>query len=171
MPASKYLFLNNGRTAEALSTQTSMGNADAGRIVALDETGRLDTSLFPTGIGADAPYVEAFENLNAGDFVNIFNDSGMAKVRKADASMTGREAMGFVDKSATSGNTVQVYLEGSNHALTGLLPGTRYYLSATVPGTVTATPVSGSGRIHQYIGTAHSSSSISFEADDGIILV
>lgn len=70
----------------------------------------------------------------------------------------------------TLGQTALVYLEGRNTALTGLTAGTRYYLSADTPGAVTATPVTGAGKRHQFLGRALSATSISYEADDSITL-
>jgi hypothetical protein len=48
--------------------------------------------------------------------------------------------------------------------------GARYYLSTT-PGTITATPVTGSGRVDQYVGTALAATELNFEPDDGVTLV
>lgn len=168
MAASKFLALVSGRIKEIVATVTSAGVADDGKIVALDATGRLDSSVLPVGIGAETKQIQASENLNAGDLVNIWNSGGQFRVRKADATTSGKEASGFVLSAVTSGQNATVYLEGTVTGLGGLLPG-RMYLSTT-PGSATSTPPSGSGNVVQYIGNAVSTTEISFESTDGVIL-
>ena len=168
MAASKFLALVSGRIREVFSTVTSTGVADDGKIVALGADGRLDNSVMPVGLGNETKIIEASENLNAGDLVNIWSSSGNFRVRKADASTAGKEANGFVLSSVSSGISANVYLEGTVTGLSGLTPG-RYYLSTT-PGQVTLTPPANSGNVVQYIGNSLSSSEITFEATDGVIL-
>lgn len=168
MAGNKYLKHSNGRTVEEASIQSSAGAGDAGKIPALDTAGRLDNSMMPVGIGADTSTVVAGENLSAGDLVNIYDNSGTPTARKADATTSGKEACGFVLTAVTSGNNASVYHEGSITGLSGLTAG-RYYLSTTAGG-VTATPPSAAGNVVQFVGIATSSSTISFEATDGIIL-
>ena len=168
MAASKFLALVSGRLKEIVATVTSSGVVDDGKIVALDATGRLDSSVLPVGIGAETKQIQASENLNAGDLVNIWNSGGQFRVRKADATAAGKEASGFVLSAVTSGQNATVYLEGTITGLGGLLPG-RMYL-ATSPGLATSTPPSGSGNVVQYIGNAVSTTESSFESTDGVIL-
>lgn len=168
MAASKFLALVSGRIKEIVATVTSAGVADDGKIVALDATGRLDTSVLPVGIGAETKQIQASENLNAGDLVNIWNSGGQFRVRKADATTSGKEANGFVLSAVTSGQNATVYLEGTVTGLGGLLPG-RMYLSTT-PGSATSAPPSGSGNVVQYVGNAVSTTEVSFESSDGVIL-
>jgi hypothetical protein len=167
--ADKYIYNNQGTLAEKEATVVSTGPGDAGKIVALDATGRLDSSVMPVGIGADVKVLLAAENLAAGDFVNIFNDGGVAKVRKADATTVGKEANGFVLSAVTAGGYATVYFEGTNNQLSGLTPGLMYFLS-TVAGSVTSTPPSGSGNIVQKVGRALSATEINFEPSDPIVL-
>lgn len=168
MAASKYLALIGGRIREVFATVTSAGAADDGKIVALGTDGRIDSSVMPVGIGAEVKTIQASENLSAGNLVNIWNSAGQFRVRKADATTSGKEANGFVLSAVTSGQNATVYLEGTLTGLGGMLPG-RMYLS-TIPGEATATPPSGSGNVVQYIGDAVSTTEITFEAKDGIIL-
>jgi hypothetical protein len=168
MAASKFLALVSGRIREVFATVTSAGAGDDGKIVALDSTGRLDNSVLPVGVGVETKTVVASENLSSGNLVNIWNSAGEFRVRKADATSSGKEAMGFVLSSVTSGNPAQVYLEGTVTGLAGLLPG-RYYLSTT-PGEVVNTPPSNSGNVVQFVGNSVSSSELTFEAADGVIL-
>ncbi|WP_026610696.1 hypothetical protein [Methylocaldum szegediense] len=169
MAAKKYLSLNNGRLQEVQATVVSSGAADDGKIPALDPTGKLDQSVMPVGIGADTKIIQASEALAAGDFVNIWNDGGTSKVRKADATTAGKEADGFVLAAVASGGNATVYFEGTNTQLSELTPGSRYYLSTTAGG-VTDTSPSGSGNVVQYLGKAISTTEISFEKEDGVIL-
>jgi hypothetical protein len=168
MAASKFLALVGGRIREVFATVVSNGATDDGKIIALGTDGRLDNSVLPVGVGIETKSIQASENLSAGNLVNIWNSGGQFRARKADATASGKEANGFVLSSVSSGQTAQVYLEGTITGLTGLLP-TRYYLS-TVPGEITDTPPSNSGNVVQYVGNAVSTSEITFEATDGVIL-
>lgn len=167
--ADKYLRNNAGVLTETEATTTSAGAGDAGKIPALDNTGRLDDSMMPVGIGADTASITASENLAAGDFVNIYNDSGTAKVRKADASTAGKYAHGFVLAAVDSGDPALVYCEGPNTAVTGATPG-EVFLSATTAGGFTSTAPTGTGKVVQKIGVATSATSINFEWLQPIVL-
>lgn len=152
---------------EVEATVTSTGAPQAGDVVALGSDGKLDMSVMPTGIGADVAVIEASENLAAGDFVNIYDNSGTANVRKADASQAnaGRIAHGFVLESVTSGADATVYFEGTNGQMTGLTAGTTYALSHTVPGAVVAlgSATTTAGQSLQVLGVAISSTAINAE--------
>jgi len=167
--ADKYLYNNQGTLTEKQATVVSTGATDAGKIVALDSTGKLDNSLMPVGIGADTKVLPASENLAAGNFVNVFNDAGTTKVRKADATVAGKEANGFVLSAVTAGNDATVYFEGTNNQLSGLTGGAMYFLSTTAGG-VTSTAPSGSGNIVQKVGRALSATEINVEFSDPIVL-
>ena len=165
--ASKFLALVSGRIREIAATVSSSGVSDDGKVVALGTDGRLDLSLMPVGLGADTKTIAASEALNAGDLVNIWNSGGF-KVRKADATAAGKEANGFVLANVSNGANALVYLEGTITGLSAINP-TRMYLS-TVAGVATDTPPSGSGNVVQYIGNGVSTTEITFEPTDGIIL-
>lgn len=167
--ADKYLNRDEttGRIAEVEGTVTGGTVAQAGDIVALDETGRIDPSLLPVGIGADVAIVPAGEALSAGDFVYIAADG---TANRAVADVGGFDAIGFTLDSVTAGADTTVYFEGRNTSLTGLMVGARYYLSDVTPGGLTSTPVIGAGKRHQFLGKAITAESLSFEADDGILL-
>jgi len=162
--AEKYVRIGTGAAdlQEIEATVESTGASEAGNIIGLDAGGKLDESLFPTGIGADTKLIEASENLSAGDFVNVFNDSGTVKVRRADASSVGREANGFVLSAVTAPNNATVYFSGINDELTGLDLGAIYYLSTTA-GDVATTRPSTAGQFVQKLGRTLSATEISFE--------
>ncbi len=141
---------------------TSAGAGDVDRPVLLDGSGRISTTMMPVGIGADTASVVSSENLTASDAVNIWNDAGTPKVRKADATTEGKEANGFVLAGVTAPASALVYFEGSITGLSGLTPGARYYLSTT-PGQLTTTPPSASGNVVQFVGVATSATTLTFE--------
>lgn len=149
------------------ATATSAGAADAGKVVALDGAGRLDSSMMPVGIGADTQTITASEALAAGDLVNIWNSSG-AKVRKADATVAGKEAHGFVLASVSNGNPATVYFEGTNTAVTGLTPGVQFL--STTAGLSTGTAPSATGNVVQRVGFATSATTMNFQSQPPVVL-
>ena len=151
------------------STTSSVGAGDSGKLAALDAAGRLDESMMPVGIGADTSSIATSENLAAGDLVNIYNDGGTAKARKADATTAGKEAHGFVLDAVTSPANATVYFEGPNTSVTGLTPGVQYL--TTTAGTSSTTAPSGSGNIVQRVGFATSATNLNFQSNQPIVLV
>lgn len=149
------------------ATTSSAGAGDAAKIVQLDGTGRIDNTMMPVGVGADVATIAAGENLAAGDFVNVYNDS-VAKARKADATTSGKEAHGFVLAAVTSGNNATVYFEGTNTGVTGLTPGVVFL--ATTAGGATGTAPSSSGNVVQRLGVAVSATAINFEPHPPVVL-
>lgn len=141
----------NGKVEEVIATTVSTGVANAGELVQTNSAGQIDPSLLPTGFGDDIKSIVAAEALSAGDFVNIFNNAGVAEVQLADRT-NGREANGFVLQAVTIGDPAQVFFEGVNTALTGLVPGEPYFLGTA--GSVEATPTTTSGEILQCLGDA-----------------
>ena len=168
--ANKIAKLNgSGILAPALvnAVNASAGAGDAAKIVQLDSSGRIDNTMMPVGIGADSTTLTTSEAIASGDFVNIWNSSG-AKVRKADATVAGKEAHGFVLVGVGSGATATVYFEGTNTAVTGQTPGP-VFLSATA-GLATTTAPSSSGNVVQRIGFAISATAISFQSQPPVTL-
>lgn len=148
---------------------SSAGATDAGKTVLLDTAGRLDASMMPVGIGADTASVVASEALAAGDLVNVYNNAGVANVRKADANAAGKEAHGFVLAAVSASASATVYFEGSDTQMTGMTPGVQF-LSATTPGKTAATAPTGAGKVVQRVGFATSATSLNFDAGDAIVL-
>lgn len=165
----KYLRNNSGTITETATVVTSAGSGDADKIPNLDSNGRLDSSFMPTGIGADTQVVTASEALAAGDLVNVWNSAGSFRVRKADASASGKEAHGFVLASVLISGSATVYFEGSDNVLSSLVGGV-YYLSASVAGTITATAPSGTGQVVQRVGFASSATTLNFQSEVPIVL-
>lgn len=172
MAAKKYLALVAGKKKEVAGLVTSAGAGDDGKIVALDATGKLDTSVMPVGIGADTKSIVTSENLAAGDFVNVYDNAGTVSARRADASSNAKEAHGFVLAGVTSPAAATVYFEGTNTALTGLTKGVKYFLSHSTPGGVVeaASLTTTAGHIVQEIGQSLSTTEISFEPQSTVEL-
>jgi hypothetical protein len=168
MAGNKYLKLNSGVPTEEAALQTSAGAGDAGKIVALDSTGKIDSTMMPTGIGADTASIVSSENLAAGDFVNIYDDGGTPTARKADATTAGKEAHGFVLAGVTAPAAATVYFEGSNDQVSGAVAG-KVYLATTAGGFVAAAP-SASGNVVQQLGVATSATSINVEFGQHYVL-
>ena len=167
--ADKYIRNNAGQLTETEATVVSSGAANAGDILALDAGGRIDASAMPVGVAADVTVLPASENLAAGDFVNIWNDAGTARCRKADASTSGKEAHGFVLASVTSPANASVYMESTNTQVSGATPG-NVFLSASVSGGFTSTAPSTAGHIVQRLGVATSATTVNFEPSQPIVL-
>lgn len=170
MAAEKYLKLGTTGTEEVAGLQSSAGVADAGKFPALDSTGRIHTSMMPIGVGIDTKVVPASENLSAGDLVNLWDDSGTLKARKADASGgVAKQCDGFVTDAVSSGQNATVYFDGTITGLTSLTIGTKYYLSGLVAGGVTATIPTTASHIAQSVGKASSATELVFEIGEPII--
>lgn len=165
--ADKYIALVSGIETEVEGTVTGGAVGQAGKIPALDGTGRLDASLMPVGVAPDVYVGSAFETLSPSNpFVYIKSDGTVAN---ASGASGGNPCVGFVLLGAAAAAQATVHFEGRVTGLSGLTVGSRYYLSDTVPGGLTLTPVSGSGKLHQYLGRAISTTTLSFEADDHIV--
>lgn len=164
MSTNRFLGLANGVRTLFTAITTSTGVSDAGKILATDANGRIDSSFMPAGIGSATETMVASESLTAGDFVNIWLDTGTRKARKADAS-NGRAANGFVTANVALNANATVILQGANTSLTGLTIGSRYFLSASTPGGSTVTAPTTSSHIIQELGIAVSATSINFEYD------
>lgn len=168
--AEKYIKHSAGVLTEQEATDTSAGAGDAGKIPALDSTGRLDSSLLPSGIGADTESLTASEALAAGDLVNIWDDGGTPSVRKADATTSGKRAHGFVLAAVSAAASATVYFEGRDDQVSGLTVGTQYL--STTPGLsvdVASVP-SASGNVVQVVGVATSATSLNAEFGQPVVL-
>jgi hypothetical protein len=164
--ADKFLTLDPTKKLRE-ATVVSTGAAQGGDIVALDSTGKLDLSVLPTGVGAEVTVIQATENLSAGDFVNIYDDSGNIRCRLSDNS-NGRRADGFVKASVTSGNNASIYRVGLNDDLIGLTLGAKYYLGNAGQVINSATIDLDADALYQFLGVAQSATGISFIQEEDI---
>ena len=160
---SKYIANILGKLKEVLPIIQSAGAADANKMIQTDAAGRLDMSLMPVGIGAEVTVCPASENLVAGEMINLWNDAGTLKARKADASTNAKPADGFVVANVVTGQNATVYgISNKNTGKAGLTIGAEYYLSAATPGGIVDTAPSAAGNIVQSIGKAESATEIVF---------
>ena len=166
--AQKPIQLVAGKLTQVEATVVSTGAADAGEIVALDSSGKIDVSVLPTGVGPNVKLVLASEAIGAGKYVNIYDNGGTPNVRLADNS-NGREAHGFVKDAVASAANATVYFEGTNDDLSSLTPGARQYLG-TAGGVTAIAPVFPAATIHQLVGSAISTTEIDTDIDDCIVL-
>jgi len=167
--AQKFVTNNAGRLKEVEGLVTSAGAGDSGKIPALDTDGRLNSSVMPSGFGAEVKVVTASENLAAGDFVNLHVSSGL-KVRKADASNPAKFAVGYVLAAVTSAASATIYYGNLNTQVSGLTAGDTLFLSGSTPGAVTATAPTTTGYIVQQLGVATSTTEILVEIQPTIEL-
>lgn len=169
MAGKKYMQLINGKRSLTKSKDVSTGAADAGEVIALDSEGKIDPTMLRD---IDNKNVPSFEDLASGDYVNLFDDGGTIKARKADNS-NGRPAHGFVKDTVVAPANVTVYFEGANANLSGLSIGARYYLGTV--GAPTGTPLDPAapvddGKLHQFLGVAISITEINTDIEDCITL-
>lgn len=160
---------SSGQLTEFAPIATSAGAGDAGKVFVTDGGGKIDTTFLPTGIGADTKQITASEALSAGDFVNVWISTGV-KVRKADASASGKRAHGFVLAAVSSSATATVYMTGINNAVSGATAGSDAFLSDSAAGGFVSTQPTGSGKVVQYLGPVLSATEIAFEPTAPVIL-
>ena len=168
--ANKVVSLNASGVLDSTivnSKTTSAGAGDSGKVVALDGTGRIDSTMMPVGIGADTAIIVASEALSAGNLVNIYNNTGVTNVRKADNTTAGKEAHGFVLAAVSNGASATVYFEGTVTGLTGLTGGVKYLGTG---GASAASAPSTAGNVAQIVGFATSASTLNFQSGTPIVL-
>lgn len=161
MAAQGFIAVVSGKLKQVFGIQSSAGAGDAGKIIATDATGKLDSSFLPSGIGANTVVVPTSENLAAGDFVNLYSNAGTLTGRKADNS-NNRPAYGYVTASVTSpANATVQRLNTVNASRTGLTAGSEYWLG-TAGGVINTPldPVTDTGKTMQYLGWAKSTTEL-----------
>jgi hypothetical protein len=166
----KFLNMEGGLPKQESAIAASAGAGDANKIPKLDASGRLDGSMMPVGLGAETKTLTASEALTAGNIVNIWNDAGTPKVRKADATAAGKQAHGFVLANVANAAQATVYLEGNVTGLAGMTPGANQFLSAATPGARVEVAPSAAGNVAQLVGIAVSATEMTFEPNDAIVL-
>jgi len=165
MAGDKYISRTAGKNKEVAGQQTSAGVGDANKIPALDSTGKFDISLMPVGVGAEVKICAAFENLVAGDFVNLFLSGGVIQAQKADATGATKGAHGFVIANVTAPANATVYLLSTINAyvVATLTIGSDYYLSTTPGGVLISPGPVAAGNLNQYLGRATGANELLFE--------
>jgi hypothetical protein len=148
----------NGVITIVTPNVASAGASSAGNLVQLDANGRLDSTVLPAGVGADAISVVTTEALAAGAIVNIVT----AGARNASNASSATEAVGYVTAAFASGATATVFKEGTVTGLSGLTVGSTYYLGTGGALVLAAAAPSAVGTIIQIIGKAVTATSVDF---------
>ena len=164
MPANKALRNVAGVMTEFFGATTG-GVGDADKFPALDAAGRLALAMMPPGIGPDVNIVTASEALAANDAVNVWTGGA----RKADATVAGKRANGFVLAAVSITAPATIYAEGTVTGMTGLTLGADVWLTA-VAGVVTTTKPVAAGNIEQRVGVAMSTTTFNFDIGTPITL-
>ena len=135
---------------------------DTGTCVEIAATGTSSTSLVLSGI-YNCPVT-----VGVGDAVSL---AGPDSVAEADAGPgIARPAVGIVQSKPSPVLCILAYM-GELPGFAGLSPGSTYFLSASVPGQITATAPSGSGILVQTLGFARSATVLVVMMDrDGTLL-
>jgi len=170
--ASAFLTLDStGNQLLATPVQVSTGAAQAGLVPALNSAGLVDASLLPPGTGYDVIAAITSEVIPTNGFVNIWNNAGVATVRKADSSVAGKAAIGFCPAGAASGAIANItMMRGMMTGLTGLTPGALAFIDPANPGLTTATRPTTSGQSVQRVGTAASASVLEVQVTAAITI-
>ena len=149
-----------------VNTATVGGIGSANKRLQLNAQGVLDASVMPAGFGEETQSFVCSENLTSGNAVQIWIDTGVAKVRKAD-NATGRPADGYIKASYTVGQTATMYKEGTV-AITGGTIGPVYL--GTNGGFVYSPIADADNAVHQKIGMCTSATSISWDPSEPVFL-
>lgn len=150
-----------GRLREVAAISSSNGLADAGKIVATDEHGKLSDSLLPAPV-SDSKM--AFEDLPSSSFVAITSNG----VVRANAA-AGFPAVAFVRPATTAGEMAPLQTFGPLNGLYGLVRGQDYYLSSVLPGQITPTPPTAG--LVQRLGTASATDVLLVQIDPPVSLI
>lgn len=155
MAARLPIVLVNGKLAELPTT-------DVLSVMIPSSSYTISASYAPLGsVSGTSTSAEFYtiENLDAGNIVNIFNDTGSYRIRNADYRSDLKNAIGYVTTSFSSGSLATVYFDGIIAGLS-TVNGEEQFLSSS--GKINNNPPSEGGYYIQYIGNTLSISSIEF---------
>lgn len=114
------------------------------------------------GVNLNVIKLAASEILSAGDFVNIWNDNGISKVRLATSSSIDHKADGYVNFNHVVGDIVLVQIKGNNQFISTNKLGAVYL--SEIPGKVTGSlPAIGSNLVTQKLGIAYKLNSMNVD--------
>jgi hypothetical protein len=125
----------------------------------LGTSGIYDTFVIASGV-----------TLDQGDFVNIFIDGGLTKIRKSDATLA-RMAHGFVKESGVANDMIDVYFTGINDSVVIADPvsGDRVYIRDN--GKVSHIAPALSSQYIQNVGYMISDTAMYVEIQDAIEII
>ncbi|QVQ57101.1 hypothetical protein ELBI_96 [Anabaena phage Elbi] len=158
---SKFIGIENGSQTLFTAIAASTGATDSNKIIATNANGLIDESFLNSSSSTNSDAIECLcvENILSGQFVNIFSDAGVAKVRKSD-NLNGKITNGFILENKETDELAIVYLKGENNGLSGLTPGEMYFTG--VDGNPTLTPPYSNGSFVQKVGYAIDENTIKF---------
>lgn len=146
----------NGKT-------TSAGPGDSGKVVQLGADGLISDTMLP--VGYELGTAVASEAIAAGKLVQVYDVSGVATMRVADAG-SNKPANGFVKAAVASGATGTFYTEGLLTGLTGLTVGPVFLGTS---GALTSTGPTAAGSIWQPVGMARSATAFLANFEKGVV--
>jgi hypothetical protein len=139
------------------------GSGNANKPVMTNAEGFIDPTMLAS---AEVKTGTAFEAITAKQLVYFRSDG---QVAKSSAAVGGHKAQGWAANSASVGQPVTVYQEGTIGDLSGLTPEATVFLSATTAGGFTQTAPTGTGVLLQVVGVALSATELNF-TNSGITL-
>ncbi len=164
---STYYAVNSAGATRNQAAATLGGAGNANAIPCLNASGQLDTTMLPTGVGADVCTGTAGSALSANQMVALINNSGVLSVVPAD-NTNSRPAWGYVVAAFASAATATVYKYGTVGGQSSLTVGGNVYLSTA--GTITQTAPSTVGTFSQLVGVASSTTAFEFAPQQPLYL-
>ena len=160
MAAPKYNAYVNGKFKQITAAVVG-GGGSIDMIPALNGAGQFDATMLPS---APTTTALASELIAAGSLVNIWNDTGVSKVRNADntGAASSKSADGFAPTQILSGAVGTVVLSDGIVGGLALTEGNDYYLG--VAGAVIDNPPTATGECSQAVGKALTATTLAFHA-------
>jgi hypothetical protein len=156
MAAGRYINVIAGVLTQVASVESSAGAGDEGKIVSLNASGQIDSSMLD---GAYTANVTAGNTVALGDMCYI---AAAGTISTALATAIGTIAQGYATDGGAAGTPATIVFGGENTNVAGLTPGVEYYLDQTTPGAITATPPSTPTEVIQPVGFAVTATRLHF---------
>lgn len=112
---------------------------------------RLVQSYLDSYTGANI-LATASQNIQAGRMINFFTSGGVIKAQLADSTTGAKPCHAFARASVGTGNASEFQTIGVDQIISGLTPGTQYYLG--VSGALTSVAPVAAGTLVQVVGVA-----------------
>lgn len=157
-----YITLNNGQIIIAHAVTDSNGMVDEGKLVALNDRGKLSPTLLPHH---EAMSIYADDTLSPRDLVYVEYINEQLQIVKAGVDVM-RPVHGFVMDEVSYGIT-EMYAQGIIPGFEHLTVGGSYYLG--VDGAITESPIF-EHEMLQYVGYAVSESELQFVKSEPILI-
>jgi hypothetical protein len=165
MAAGKYIDVVAGILTQKVSVESSVGAPDEGKLVALNASGQIDSSMLD---GAYTANVTAGNTVALGDMCYL---AAAGTISTSLATAIGTIAQGYATEAGTAGTPATIVFGGENTNVAGLTPGVEYYLDATTPGAITPTPPATPTNIIQPVGFAVTATRLHFNRQNATVVV